>query len=112
MTDNQGGGIRSQNGNAIIRFGTFVSDTAQNLSYFSFDETHSMNVGNSVLFTSPGSFIDNCHRGDKPISSGYNIINDDSSDDFWSSQVESDWASLQEKKWVEVDDEDQEASPK
>ena len=40
MTDNEGGGIRSQNGNAVIRFSTFVSDSAQNLSHFSFDGTH------------------------------------------------------------------------
>ncbi len=78
MTDNEGGGVRSQNGNAIIRFSTFVSDSAQNLSHFSFDGTHSMDVGHSVLFTTPGASVDNCQSGDKPISSGYNIVSDGS----------------------------------
>jgi len=37
-----------------------------------------MDVGSSVLFTPSGSFIDNCQSGDKPTSSGYNIVSDGS----------------------------------
>ncbi|TDR20717.1 choice-of-anchor Q domain-containing protein [Marinicella litoralis] len=76
MTDNSGGGIRTTNSDAVIRFSTFVSDTAQNLSHFSFDDSQFMNIGHSILYTDPAAFIDNCQSGDKPTSAGYNIVND------------------------------------
>lgn len=76
LTENSGGGLRTNNADALIRFSTFVSDTAQNVSHFSFDDSHIMNIGNSVLYTDPAAFIDNCQSGDKPTSAGYNIISD------------------------------------
>jgi hypothetical protein len=78
MTDNEGGAIRTENGNAKIRFSTFVSGTGQNFSHFSFDDTHVVDIGSSILKTLDGSFLDNCQAGDKPISSGYNIVSDSS----------------------------------
>ncbi len=78
MTDNEGGGIRTTNADAIIRFSTFVSDSGQNISHFSFDDSQVVDIANSILYTPPGAFVDNCQSGDKPISSGYNIISDSS----------------------------------
>ncbi len=78
MTENEGGGIRTSNANAVIRFSTFVSSSGQNVSHFSFDDSHVVDIGGSVLFTPAAAFLDNCQAGDKPISSGYNIISDES----------------------------------
>ena len=50
LTDNEGGGIRTTNSNAVIMFSTFVSTGAQNLSHYSFDDSHVVGVGASVFF--------------------------------------------------------------
>ncbi len=68
-----GGGIRATNGNVTILFSTIADNTAQNLSFFSFDDSHVFEVGNSVLQTSTH---DNCQTGDLPTSLGYNVVND------------------------------------
>jgi len=78
MTDNQGGGIRTSNGSAKIRFSTFVSGSGPNFSHYSFDDTHVVDIGSSILQTLEDNFLNNCIGGDKPISSGYNIVSDSS----------------------------------
>ncbi|MEZ5470691.1 MAG: choice-of-anchor Q domain-containing protein [Marinicella sp.] len=76
VTDNEGGGLRTTNSNGVIRFSTFVSDGGQNLSHFSFDDSHVVNVANTILYTDPNAFVDNCQSGDKPVSGGYNVVSD------------------------------------
>lgn len=76
VTNNEGGGIRTTNGGAKIRFSTFVSESGQNLSHFSFDGSDVVDIQSSILWTPDGGFIDNCQAGDKPTSSGYNIVSD------------------------------------
>jgi len=78
VTNNEGGGIRTANSGATIRFSTLVSESGQNLSHFSFDDSHVVDIHSSILWTPDGGFIDNCQLGDKPTSSGYNIVSDTS----------------------------------
>ena len=76
VTNNEGGGIRTTNGGAKIRFSTLVSESGQNLSHFSFDDSDVVDIQSSILWTPAGGFIDNCQAGDKPTSTGYNIVSD------------------------------------
>jgi CSLREA domain-containing protein len=76
MTDNEGGGLRTSNSSGVIRSSTFVSDAGQNVSHFSFDDSHVLNIANSILYTPASAFVDNCQSGDKPVSGGYNIVSD------------------------------------
>lgn len=68
-----GGGIRAENANVSLRFSTLVDNGAQNLSFFSFDDTHAFEVGSSVL---QNATHDNCQAGDLPTSLGYNVVGD------------------------------------
>jgi len=71
------GGVRTQNSNGIIKFSTFVNNGWQNLSHFSFDDSHVIQVGNSVLQTSTSTDCD-LGLGDLPVSLGYNVTSDTS----------------------------------
>jgi hypothetical protein len=75
ISGNTGGGVRSQNGNVLIKFSTLVDNGGQNLSFFSFDDTHVFQVGGSVLQSTD---TDNCQTGDLPASLGYNVVGDSS----------------------------------
>ncbi len=75
ISNNQEGGIRSTNADVLIKFSTFFENGGQDLSFFSFDGSHSFEIGYSVLQTST---TDNCQSGDLPISLGYNVTSDSS----------------------------------
>jgi hypothetical protein len=75
ISGNDEGGIRTQNSNATIKFSTIVNNGAQNMSNFSSDDTHLVQIGNSVLQSDSSS---DCQQGDLPTSIGYNITGDDS----------------------------------
>lgn len=75
VSNNAGGGIRSTNSNMLIRFSTLVESNRPNLSFFSFDDSHSFEVGYSVLQSLTNN---NCQSGDLPASIGYNVTSDNS----------------------------------
>jgi len=75
ISHNQEGGVRSTNADILIKFSTFFENGAQDLSFFSFDDSHVFQVGYSVLQTST---TDNCQSGDLPVSLGYNVTSDSS----------------------------------
>jgi hypothetical protein len=77
VSNNQEGGVRSTNGDVLIKFSTFFENGAQDLSFFSFSDAHVFEVGYSVLQTSTNN---NCQSGDLPISLGYNVTSDSSCD--------------------------------
>ena len=69
-----GGGVSASNGNVLIKFSTLMENNAQNLSFFSHDDSHDFEVFGSVL---QNSTHDNCQAGsDLPVSLGYNIVGD------------------------------------
>ncbi|MCB1595851.1 MAG: CSLREA domain-containing protein [Xanthomonadales bacterium] len=80
FSNNEGGGIYTQNANGLIKFTTFYNDsfTGQNLSHYSFDHSHVMSVENSILYID--SMLNmNCQNGaDMPVSLGGNIVSDSS----------------------------------
>lgn len=77
ISNNQEGGIRSTNSQMLIKFSTLFENGAQDLSFFSSDDSHIFQVGYSVLQTST---TDNCQTGDLPTSLGYNVTSDSSCD--------------------------------
>lgn len=79
FSDNEGGGLKTQNSNGNIKFSTFYNNTSsgQNLAHYSFDDTHVVNISNSALYMNQSLNI-NCQSGDLPVSLGNNIVNDSS----------------------------------
>ena len=75
ISNNDGGGIRTTNADALIKFSTFVENSFQDISHFSFDDTHFVQIGYSVF---QNSTHNNCQAGDLPTSLGYNIMSDSS----------------------------------
>lgn len=73
ISNNDTGGVRSTNSDVLIKFSTIVDNGSQNLSFYSFDDTQTFEVGYSVMQTSTSS---NCQNGDLPVSLGYNVLSD------------------------------------
>ena len=76
ISGNEGGGLRTSNSSGVVRASTFYNTVGQNISHFSFDDSHVLAVGSSVLTTGATQPTDNCQAGDKPVSLGYNVVND------------------------------------
>lgn len=62
IADNSGSGISSWNCNVHVRHATIVGNDGRGLSFGSFDDSHTLDVGNSIF---AGNSNDDCH-----ISSG------------------------------------------
>jgi len=77
ISNNLEGGIRSTNSDVLIKFSTFYENGAQDLSFFSFDDSHIFEIGYSILQSSTNN---NCQPGDLPTSLGYNLTSDSSCD--------------------------------
>lgn len=75
VSHNDEGGIRTTNASALIKFSSFVENNFQDISHFSFDDTHVFQIGYSAL---QNSMHNNCQAGDLPVSLGYNILSDSS----------------------------------
>ncbi|MCF6288910.1 MAG: right-handed parallel beta-helix repeat-containing protein [Proteobacteria bacterium] len=76
FSNNAGGGIRTTNSDALIKFSTFVDNGSRNLSHYSFDGGTSVQIGYSVLQTTAST---NCDMVvSLPVSLGYNVANDSS----------------------------------
>ncbi|MFC3193399.1 choice-of-anchor Q domain-containing protein [Marinicella sediminis] len=78
VSGNDGGGLRTANASGSVRASTFYSTIGANVSHFSFDDTHVLFIGSSVLTTGSDQPQFNCQAGDKPTSLGHNVVNDDS----------------------------------
>jgi CSLREA domain-containing protein len=78
ISGNDGGGLRTTNANGTVRATTFYNTVGPNVSHFSFDDSHVLSIGTSVLTTGSSQPQVNCQSGDKPTSLGHNVVNDDS----------------------------------
>jgi len=80
ISGNSGGAIETSNGSAMITFSTLYSPSSRGIKHYSFDDSHVLAIGNSILSTGQTNTLDNCQSGDKPTSMGHNLVNDSSCD--------------------------------
>jgi len=78
VSSNTGGGLRTTNSSGTVRASTFYNTVGPNVSHFSFDDSHVLSIGTSILTTGSSQPQVNCQAGDKPTSLGHNVVNDDS----------------------------------
>jgi CSLREA domain-containing protein len=80
ISGNSGGAIETSNATAVITFSTIYSPSNRGIRHYSFDDSHVLAIGNSILSTGQTNTLGNCQSGDKPTSLGYNLVNDSSCD--------------------------------
>lgn len=78
VSGNAGGGLRTTNASGTVRASTFYNTIGPNVSHYSFDDSHVLWMGSSVLTTGFAQPQFNCQAGDKPSSLGHNVVNDTS----------------------------------
>lgn len=78
ISDNSGGAIETSHSTGVITFSTLYSPSSRGIRLYSFDASHELAIGNSILSTGQTNTLGNCQSGTLPISLGYNLVNDSS----------------------------------
>ena len=74
IANNNGGGIGSWNYNVLLRHVTIVGNDGRGLSFGSFDDSHTLDVGNSII---AGNLAGDCNLGSGLPTFQYSLDGDD-----------------------------------